>query len=482
LIALAVTSAGALAASRAHFSATPQTMFTVRDDVGRSLAFFDRRFGGPDFIQVDYRGDLRDPAVAARLLRLTDLLEGSGAFPDVRSVAQILGFLSKGFGGVHRVPPTRESLANLWFFLEGRPDVKNLASDARDEAMVVLRVPSHPDRPIAELEAVVNAAVADSLQLGPAGAKRRLLGLARGANVPLTEAQVDQVLGTVAAPDSPALDAEVHERLKTWLASTDSPYQPSEAEWSRLKGALVAEPAARAQALSAVASSFSSLSEPTMAAQLVSSIESRVKELRLLLRAQALADALWTTPVPEALKVRSQGVLADLLDAPHGTGDAATVVVSGLPVVAATLERDLFGGLWRALAALVGVGAVVWLLARRKPGAAVRALLEAATASALTLAVVTSLGPGVDSGSAMLMLTPALVSLLASGSPRGSRLTLAFMGALGLSCFTLLLLDVLPVVRIGAAMGAGLVVAALVQRESSRFEAPPSRGAGPAGR
>jgi len=33
-----------------------------------------QRFGGSDFIQVDYKGDLKDPAVAARLLRLTDLL------------------------------------------------------------------------------------------------------------------------------------------------------------------------------------------------------------------------------------------------------------------------------------------------------------------------------------------------------------------------------------------------------------------------
>ena len=54
------------AASRAHFRATPQEMFSGSDEVGRALHFFDEHFKGADIIQIDFKGDLREPAIAAR--------------------------------------------------------------------------------------------------------------------------------------------------------------------------------------------------------------------------------------------------------------------------------------------------------------------------------------------------------------------------------------------------------------------------------
>lgn len=463
--ALVVALAAGALASRAHFRATPQSMFTPDDEIGHSLAFFDHRFGGPDFIQVDFRGDLRDPNVAARLMRLSDLLEGSRAFPDVRSVSQILGFLNKGFGGVHRIPPSRDSLANLWFFLEGRPDVKNLASDARDEAMVVLRVPSVPDKPMPELVSVVEAAVGDSLQPGPSAAKQRLLALGAISSVPLTAAKVDEVVSQATAPVSPeaqaALDQEIHRRVRAWLATPDSPYSPTDAEWEQLEVALAVAPAERAAKVEAVAASFPDVGEH--AKELTETILTREHDSRLAVRASQLVEKL-ASGAPEAFTVRATGVLTDLLDPHGGVGEAATVTVTGLPVVAAQIEHDLLRGLWTALAVLLGGGALALLVLTRKPLDTALAVLAAAAATAVTLGTAGTFGFGVDSGSAALFLVPPVAALVASGLPSSTRHRAGFLVALGAAGLALLLVGLVPVSRIGLALAVGLGAAAVASQ------------------
>jgi len=401
--AVVLTLAMSAIATTAHFRATPESMFSASDDIGRSLAFFDRHFGGPDFIQVDFRGDLRDPNVAARLMRLTDLLEGTKAFPDVRSVTQVLGFLNKGFGGFHRVPTTRESLGNLWFFLEGRPDVRNLVSDARDEGMAVLRVPSKPERPVPELVQLVEQAVKDSLQLGAPAGKARLLALAKVFGVTVPEAKVDAAVAAATTPlsaaDQDALDAEIRAKVHAWLSTPDSPYSPTDAEWAQLEPALSAPPAEREAKMLAVAGSFPEVAEH--AQEFTETVLARVRDQRLAVRAEDLV-AMLGDALPEPFRIRAVGVMADLLEPHAGAGDAATVRVTGLPVVTSQIQSDLMGGLWKALALLIGVGALALVVLTRKPVEALLATLAAATAAAVTLGTTGTFGFGVDSGSGAL--------------------------------------------------------------------------------
>ncbi|MEW5740722.1 MAG: hypothetical protein AB1938_17475 [Myxococcota bacterium] len=460
--AMVLTIATGLLATRAHFRATPQSMFTPEDEIGRSLAFFDRRFGGPDFIQVDFRGDLRDPNVAARLMRLTDLLEGSRAFPDVRSVSQVLAFLNKGFGGVHRVPPSRDSLANLWFFLEGRPDVRNLASDARDEAMVVLRVPSLPTRPMDELVGVVNAAVKDSLASGAPSAKLRLTALAQVFSVTLAPARMEEVLAEVAAPLSgeaqEALSQEIHRRVRAWLATPDSPYSPTDGEWAQLVPGLAAPEAERRAKLEATAATFPDVGDH--AKEFVETLLTREHDQRLAVRAAQVVERL-APGAPEAFVVRATGVITDLLEPHAGAGEAATVTVTGLPVVAAQIEGDLLHGLWTALGLLLGVGALALLVLTRRLVDTALAVLAAAAAGAATLGTTGTFGFGVDSGSAALFLVPLVAALVASGAPSSTKQRAGFLVALGAAGLALLLVGLAPVSRIGLALAVGLGAAAV---------------------
>lgn len=462
LAALALTLLFAAVSVKGTFRATPETMFSPDDDIGRSLAFFDRRFGGPDFIQVDFKGDLRDPQMAARLMRLTQLLEGSRAFPDVRSVTQVLGFLNQGFGGVYRIPSSRESLANLWFFLEGREDVRNLVLDGREEGMAVLRVPSKPSRPMAELVGVVETAIADSLKLGPEGAVARLEALAKSAGVELQPGLAAAAVGAVGAQgDGGFAQTLALERVRTWLMGPDSPWAPEGDEWERLAAALSTEPAGREAAIRAVAQGIETLEGHED--EVTASLLSRLRDETLLARAQygvrALGDGL-----PETFRLQATGVLVDVLDPPAGAGDAAQVTVTGLPVERARIEADLMGGLRAALVFQLVAGFLALLVMGYRPKAAVGATLAAALAAAATLGTTGTFGFGVDSGSASLFLVPSLVALVAFGGPPSTTLRAGFLVALGAAALSLLLVGLAPLSRIALALAVGLPAAAITSQ------------------
>lgn len=482
-LAAGVFALAGFTASRARFHLSPQAMFAEHDEVGQALAFFDRRFGGNDFIQVGFKGDLRDPAIAARLLRLTDLLEGDAAFPDVRSVAQVLGFLNHGFAGAHCIPTTRGSLANLWFFLEGSSDVRNLVSSERDEAMVLIRIPLKPAAPMPELVARVEADFAASAQSGPESARLRLLALGRKFGRASAAARADAVLAALAAPPSAdglrALEAQVLGGVRAWLSSPDSPYPPTDDEWTRLAAALVAPESERQAKLVEAAASLPGI-DATLAGKLAESLVDRERDLRRNARAAALAEGLWSgeSPVPEAFKVRAHGVLVEALDPQTGEGAAATLEVTGLPVEAALLEHDLLRGLWRAIATVLGLSGLLLLLVTRAARPAARAVVEALVATALMVAGCGTLGYGIDSGSAATCLIPPLAALLTSGRIHDERgfhqLPAAFLAALGATALSLLLLGVLPVSRIGLGMAAGCGAVALVNWLSVRFSKAPT--------
>lgn len=460
------------AATRAHFRATPQEMFSADDSVGRALHFFDERFKGADIIQIDFKGDLREPAVAARLMRMTDLLEGTKELPDVRSVTQILGFLNKGFAGVQRIPTTRESMGNLWFFLEGREDVKQLVSGERDEAMVVVRIPTVPANSVDELKTLIEKAAKDSLLTGAAGGKAQLHALARKFALAETsiDAAVDSALVPLPADTQAALDAKGRANVKTWLASPDSPYAPTDAEWTKLDEALATPEAERLAKTQAVAGTFADVAGHEQ--EFAETLLARLKDQRLTLRAETHVAQLGEK-LPDAFRLRAIGVFVDLLEPQANAGDQATVEVLGLPMVAPGLEHASLQGLWEGLAALIIIGALVLLLLSRDAGFAVKTALGAALATALTVGTTGAFGFGIDSGSAPLFLLPPLLALAASGKPSSTAMRTGFFVALGVASLAFLVVGLAPVSRIGVTLAfafGSAVFAAHVARE--RRDAP----------
>jgi hypothetical protein len=475
VLALVIIALGASRAIKAPFLVTPQTMFSPHDEVGETLGFFDRHFGGTDFIQIGFRGDLRDPAVAAHLLRLTDFLEGSGVLPDVRSVAQVLGFLSHNFGGDYGIPHSRESLANIWFFLEGNADVRNLVTDKRGEASVMVRIPAHPAAGMAPLVAAIDSAVYLSASFGPYATHERILALARHYAVTLDPKVVDAVVSAsshdATEADLAAADAVATGRLHTWLGSDDSPYKPTDDEWTALSAALAGSSTGVRERLIGATASMDGLKTRGITAEFIDAVVTRQKDLRQSARAQLLAQSLWAGKgdVPEGFRMRVQGAIADALDPPPTGGDVA-ITLSGLPVLAGLIASDLRAGLVTAAEWLLVIGAVALIVLSLKPVPAARRAIEAAAAMALTVIVCRSAGVDIDSGSATLYLVPAAACLVASSAGEwAARWGAVFLVALAAGGLALLVPGVLPVTRVGSVMAIGLGTAGFVSYVSAYF-------------
>ncbi len=464
-------------------------IFLPDDEVGQALAFFDEHFGGANMLQVHLEGDLRDPAVTARLLRLSDLLEGAPGhggpvFSDVRSVAQVVAFLGKTFDGLTRIPADRRALANLWFFLEGSPDIRPLVSADRDEAMLAARIPRGPGGPASAI-ARTNRAVERSADPGEVGAVHRLRALSYRYGQGLEESQIRATVADALrledGPTAAARQAAALERLKAFLSSDESLAVPSEAEWAALVP-LVRDPRqARRDELTRGILAWEELIEgvppehrPELAKELADTlvlrfdgdlIEERTRDLVARLRGEGADEA------PIAFVERARGVFADLLDPPRAAADVQ-IIVSGQPLIAPVVEARLKSGLLRALQVLWWcLGALAWLVTWRS-SVALRLMGEAALVSAGSFGLAWATGLHADTSSIVLfLLAPTLPFLLSDRAfapfasswqalrgNNGVGVALA-LAAAGLS---LVLTGVPPVMRLGGAMAIVLVVAALV--------------------
>ncbi len=465
---LALLVVASLGASQVRFVSGLRDLFARSDEVGATLAFFDRHFGGSDFLQVSARGDLRDPAALARLHRLTDLLEGSGEFADVRSITQVVGFLAQHFGGAHRIPDDRDSVNTLWFFLDGNDDVRALVTPARDEAMLALRVP--PDRPASDLVSVVESAIRGSLETGLAGAARRLDALARHAGAEPPEGWSAQVVADLVAASAGPIPDEALAALYRELSSPESPFLPTEPEFASVVRAL-ADPGGLPVIERAVRSlpSFQALDAPD---DWAGRIARMVRDRAAALEADALvrqAVDRWLSRLPdeqrsEALATRARGVALDAIAGNRASPGDLRFLVTGFPVLLPAIERDLWRGLLRALAGVVVAVFLAGWVATRRATPPLPVLVRAALAGLAPLGVSWVTGLHVDSGSATMALAGPIAAGMLSflpGRARGRPLALAVVLALAAAGASLAATAVLPVIRIGAILGLSLACASL---------------------
>jgi hypothetical protein len=463
-VCVAAIVVGGVIASRARVLCSPGELFSREDEAGAALAFFDERFRGADFLQIDFAGDLTNPAVAARLMRLSDLLEGIDGLSDVRSVAQVLAFVNHGFGDTSRIPSKRAALANLWFFLEGNGDVRSLVTGTRDEAMIQIRLLSRGGRNIGAITDDVRTAIERSTAQDAAATALRLEAIARAAEARLPPSLLADVTAAAARAPSPSeeaqIEAQVASRLRQILASPDSPYQPSEGEWGELRAALPGDVSGLRGRLSAAASSMKELHAQRMDDKLVDMLVEREGDARIAVRSHMLAARLLSANAPAlqegGLELRVEGALADLID-PQADGGKATVTIRGFPVLAGIVSSRALAHVWLALSVIFALGCA--LVPFLGIAAGVRRLLTAATAVAVTFVACRGAGVQIDVGSAGVYVVPAVLGIFAPTSRRGARW---FLLALGGALTPLLFTGVLPVTRFAAAAAVGLVSVVLV--------------------
>ncbi len=487
--AIIILAGGGYAASQGRFLLSPRDLFAADDEVGRAMSFFDRHMGGADVLQIGATGDFRNPANCARLMRLTDLLEGDPLFADVRSVTQVLGMLSEQFGDAHRIPPDAEALNNLWFFVEGNPDLRALVNDDRNDAMIAARIFPQTDLAMAHWADVARTAVEQSAQRGREGAQARLLSLGRHHGLHLREPALTAVLDDVLATADPAHVAARQQAmisaLHSFMHSDGAPFTPTDKEWEELSQLL--KKGASQPSLAAAISAMDSYREweypPEVAGELAENLLGRTRELARTQQLDGplaeLGRILGDSPEADAFLVRARGILVELLDANAPGEDTLVITVSGFPAIIPLVDARILHLIWLAALLLWGAMLLAVLAVYRNGFVTLRSGTEALLATVVTFGLGWLTRVNIDSASAVLYLLPPMVGFFASpalrqplppGSPLpGNRLAPAVATALAAGALSLLATGVLPVFRIGAVMAGGMAVIAIIAALSRRI-------------
>lgn len=462
LTAIALASLLSLGGLKTRFVTSLEDLFVGNEEIEGSVHFFQRNFGGSDFLQISAKGDMRAPSALARIYRLTDLLEGIEEFADVRSISQVVAFVAQVFSGVSRIPEDQAALNTLWFFLEGNADIATLVTKQRDEAMIAVRLAPGTDVQLAKNK--IEGVIAESANTDANVVMARLRALARHFDFTVDGNREAEALRRL------SLRERIHEealtRLREYMEGPEAPFTPNAEEWAVLSRAL-----GNADVASLEAKSLLPLLEELRTVKDLGLTKSEVLEVAHTLLTKALfLDA--KVRAEEAVKVlfgeqgevarqialRVEGVFLDFLLGPHEPGDVR-FFVTGYPLVARAAERELQDGLLRTLAAVIFavLAALFFSSSRGTKRQVLFALPGLVLAAAVPYGLSGLLAINVDFGSAAVILCgPVASGLVTCDRSSQARLSLVFAASVGASSLTLTLIGLLPVSRIGILLACSL--------------------------
>lgn len=116
-------------------------------------SFMRRHFGGSQFIQVQIKADMNDPATLREVQLLSDRIALLDGVSSVTHIGSIVATLNEAMDDTRHVPDTPEKVKLLYTFLAGKRAVAQTVTDDRDFALITVKViPSKA----AEVEAILH--------------------------------------------------------------------------------------------------------------------------------------------------------------------------------------------------------------------------------------------------------------------------------------------------------------------------------------
>jgi len=103
-------------------------------------AFLQRHFGGSQFIQIQIKGDMTDPAVLREVQYLGDRLAQVDGVSSVTQIGAIVAQINEAMDDVRRIPDSPEKVRSLYTFLTGKRAVSQTVTDDRDVALIHVKV------------------------------------------------------------------------------------------------------------------------------------------------------------------------------------------------------------------------------------------------------------------------------------------------------------------------------------------------------
>ena len=120
-------------------------------------------FGGARPIQVVVNADLKDPLVIKQMQRIHNKIDSLNGINDPTSIVDLICEMNDAMNHRHRIPDTKDKIANLWFFIEGNKILEQMILNDRTEGIIQAKVPnlnySLISKPLKELKNFVEDSI-----------------------------------------------------------------------------------------------------------------------------------------------------------------------------------------------------------------------------------------------------------------------------------------------------------------------------------
>ena len=383
--------------------------------------FLADRFGGAQFIQLHFTGDLEDPEALREMRWLADRIRAEPEVTSVTHVGQVVALVNEAFEGQARIPDTRAKVRSIYGMIVGQPSVGQLMTEDRKEALLHVKVNApgaeETERVLERVETLVAGWSQEGRHLARRSGKSsqvverqlieqvvaRVRAEARVHGVSFDDATGSSLSAMLADLRLEASSSRVAERAGAFLDSDESMVDLEEEEDlkgdARAIGLAVAKLGAEPdedRLYEAVAGALGRSSDSELVDDVIMTLETPLKEIwaQELARAQARAveDKLQLA-VPdgghgERFRLGLATALTDLARTeawvPGGEAHPLRASVTGLPVLHRGLSRSVRTNQVSSLTFALGVVLVLMTLLFRSPLSG----LVASAPTAVTLLVI----------------------------------------------------------------------------------------------
>lgn len=230
---------GALLGSHLSADSDTRNVFDEHSVPAQADRFLSEHFGGSQFVQIAFEGDLSEPASLRSIRTITEQVGQLPQVADVRSLLEPVALLTEGFGGRAGIPASRERAAPVITNLADQAPMAQLMTADGMGAIIHVKLRDGSPQAVAGATEHIRAIVAREntaqLRVGPADQPE----VAR-ARKQLVRARVERLAGK--AIDADAFDALLSGegaraallpeviRLRARAFGTDEVIEPLEAE------------------------------------------------------------------------------------------------------------------------------------------------------------------------------------------------------------------------------------------------------------
>ena len=139
-LALLIAAFSAAGIQRIAPDATMETFFARNSQPDRANRFLERHFGGANYLQIYFEGDLRSPFVLRELQKLVEYTRSRDEVAQVSAITDSLIMMNEAMGGRADIPLNNRRAGSLYPFLEGTAAIDQMISAEKNASLIQIRL------------------------------------------------------------------------------------------------------------------------------------------------------------------------------------------------------------------------------------------------------------------------------------------------------------------------------------------------------